>query len=134
MAARLAASAFRIVGQPGVVGEMAAGLLLGPSLLGRVLPVVMNSLFPADGLGPLYALSQVGLVLFMFLVGLEVRPGAIRGSARSVAVASQASILAPFVAGSILAFHLYPRLGNGAASCRLSCSSEPPWGSPRFRC
>jgi len=104
VAARLAASAFRIVGQPGVVGEMAGGLLLGLSLLG-----------PADGLGPLYALSQVGLVLFMFLVGLEVRPGAIRGSARSVAVASQASILAPFVAGSILAFHLYPRLGNGAA-------------------
>ena len=115
VAARLAASAFRIVGQPGVVGEMAAGLLLGPSLLGRVFPAIMNSLFPADGLGPLYALSQVGLVLFMFLVGLEVRPGAIRGSARSVAVASQASILAPFVAGSILAFHLYPRLGNGAA-------------------
>lgn len=51
----------------------------------------------------------------MFLVGLEVRSDAIRGSARSVAVASQASILAPFVAGSILAFHLYPRLGNGAA-------------------
>jgi len=97
------------------VGEMAAGLLLGPSLLGRVFPAAMNSLFSADGLGPLYALSQVGLVLFMFLMGLEVRPGAIRGSARSVAVASQASILAPFVAGSILAFHLYPRLGNGAA-------------------
>ena len=59
VAARLAASAFRIVGQPGVVGEMAAGLLLGPSLLGRVFPAVMNSLFPADGLGPLYALIAV---------------------------------------------------------------------------
>lgn len=70
VATRLAASAFRIVGQPGVVGEMAAGLLLGPSLLGRVFPAVMNSLFPADGLGPLYALSQVGLVLFMFLAGV----------------------------------------------------------------
>jgi Kef-type K+ transport system membrane component KefB len=99
VAARLAGAAFRIVGQPSVVGEMAAGLLLGPSLLGRVFPAAMNSLFSADGLGPLYALSQVGLVLFMFLMGLEVRPGAIRGSARSVAVASQASILAPFVAG-----------------------------------
>jgi Kef-type K+ transport system membrane component KefB len=115
VAARLVAAVFRCVGQPGVVGEMAAGLLLGPSLLGRISPAILDSLFPANGLGPLYALSQVGLVLFMFLVGLEVRPGAIRRSARSVVIASQASILVPFVAGSILAFALYPHLGSGAA-------------------
>src|SRR5690242_19572463 len=115
LAARLTAAAFRYVGQPGVVGEMAAGLLLGPSLFGRISPAAMNALFPAGGLGPLYALSQVGLVLFMFLVGLELRPGAIRASARSVVLASQASILAPFLAGGILAFALYPSLGNGAA-------------------
>lgn len=70
LAARLVAAVFRCVGQPGVVGEMAAGLLLGPSLLGRISPAILDSLFPANGLGPLYALSQVGLVLFMFLVGL----------------------------------------------------------------
>ena len=114
LAARLVASAFRLVRQPGVVGEMAAGLLLGPSLLGRIAPAAMNALFPANGLGPLYALSQVGLVLFMFLVGLEVRPGAIRGSARSVFLASQASIIAPFLSGGVLALTLYPALGNGA--------------------
>ena len=113
LAARLTATAFRAVRQPGVVGEMAAGLLLGPSCLGRISPAAMNALFPANGLGPLYALSQVGLVLFMFLVGLELRPSAIRGSARSIALASQASILAPFLAGGILAFALYPELGNG---------------------
>jgi Kef-type K+ transport system membrane component KefB len=134
VAARLAGAAFRILGQPSVVGEMAAGLLLGPSLLGRVFPAAMNSLFSADRLGPLYALSQVGLVLFMFLMGLEVRPGAIRGSAGSVAVASQASILAPFVAGSILASIFIHASETAPLGCRLSCSSEPLWGSPRFPC
>jgi Kef-type K+ transport system membrane component KefB len=114
LAARVVAAAFRLVGQPGVVGEMAAGILLGPSLLGRISPATMNGLFPTASLGPLYALSQVGLVLFMFMVGMELRPGAIRGSAKSVIIASQASILAPFVCGGALAYVLYSRLGDGA--------------------
>jgi Kef-type K+ transport system membrane component KefB len=83
---------------------MAAGILLGPSFLGRIAPAIMNGLFPATGLGPLYALSQVGLVLFMFLVGLEFRPGYLRGSAKAVLIASQASIAAPFLLGGILAW------------------------------
>jgi len=112
--ARLMAVAFRFIDQPEVMGEMAAGILLGPSFLGRISPAMMNRLFPAGGLGSLYALSQLGLVLFMFLVGLEVRPGSLRGSAKSVIVASQASIMAPFLLGGVLAWSLYPRLGNGA--------------------
>jgi Kef-type K+ transport system membrane component KefB len=112
--ARLMAVAFRFIGQPEVMGEMAAGILLGPSFLGRISPATMNGLFPAGGLGSLYALSQLGLVLFMFLVGLEVRPGSLRGSAKSVVIASQASIMAPFLLGGVLAWSLYPRLGNGA--------------------
>jgi Kef-type K+ transport system membrane component KefB len=112
--ARLMAVAFRFIGQPEVMGEMAAGILLGPSFLGRISPAMMNGLFPAGGLGSLYALSQLGLVLFMFLVGLEVRPGSLRGSAKSVVIASQASIVAPFLLGGVLAWSLYPRLGNGA--------------------
>jgi Kef-type K+ transport system membrane component KefB len=111
---RLMAVAFRFIGQPEVIGEMAAGILLGPSFFGRIAPAMMNGLFPAGGLGALYTLSQLGLVLFMFLVGLEVRPGSLRGSAKSVIVASQASILAPFLLGGVLAWSLYPRLGNGA--------------------
>ena len=113
-AARLMATTFRFIGQPEVIGEMAAGILLGPSLLGSVSPATMSRLFPADGVGSLYALSQLGLVLFMFLVGLEVRPGSLRGSAKSVVVASQASIMAPFLLGGALAWGLYPRLGIGA--------------------
>lgn len=111
---RLMAVAFRLVGQPEVMGEMAAGILLGPSFLGRISPAMMNGLFPAGSLGGLYTLSQLGLVLFMFMVGLEVRPWSVRGSAKSVIAASQASILAPFVLGGALAWSLYPRLGNGA--------------------
>jgi len=111
-AARVMASFARFLGQPEVIGEMAAGILLGPSLLGRLSPAVMDYLFPANGLGPLYALSQVGLILFMFLVGLEFRPDNLRGSARAVIFASQASILAPFVLGGALAWGLYPRLGG----------------------
>ena len=112
--ARLMAVAFRFIRQPEVMGEMAAGILLGPSFLGRISPAMMNRLFPANGLGSLYVLSQLGLVLFMFLVGLEVRPGSLRGSAKSVIIASQASIMAPFVLGGVLAWSIYPRLGNGA--------------------
>jgi Kef-type K+ transport system membrane component KefB len=93
---------------------MIAGILLGPSLLGKISPWAMASLFPDSGLAPLYSLSQVGLVLFMFLIGLEVQPGATNGSARSVLIASYASIAAPFVCGAVLAWRLYPQLGNGA--------------------
>src|SRR5579871_753962 len=114
LTSRLVGKAFRLVRQPEVVGEMAAGLLLGPSFLGHISPAAMNSLFPIHGLGPLYALSQVGLVLFMFLVGLEARPSSIRRSANSVVLASQASILAPLLCGGVLALALYPTLGNGA--------------------
>ncbi len=114
-AARLMAMALRLVGQPEVVGEMIAGILLGPSLLGRISPGTMHALFPATSLGPLYALSQLGLVLFMFLVGLDVRPNSVRGSATSVIFTSQASIAVPFLCGGILAWTLYPHLGTGAS-------------------
>jgi hypothetical protein len=99
---------FRLIHQPEVPGEMLAGILLGPSLLGGIAPRVMEELFAPASLGPLYALSQLGLVLFMFLVGLEVHPGLLRQSARSVILASQASLAAPFVCGAILAVALYP--------------------------
>jgi Kef-type K+ transport system membrane component KefB len=78
VAAKLLGAAFRLIRQPEVVGEMTAGILLGPSLAGHIAPGVMNGIFPASGMGPLYTLSQLGLVLFMFVVGLEVRPGALR--------------------------------------------------------
>ena len=69
LVAKILAAVFRLIRQPEVLGEMAAGILLGPSLLGKFAPEMMNALFPSSSLGPLYALSQLGLVLFMFLVG-----------------------------------------------------------------
>jgi len=112
--ARLTGLLFRLIRQPEVLGEMLAGILLGPSLLGKFAPQAMNALFAPNGVGPLYALSQVGLVLFMFLVGLEVQPGILRKSAKAVVLASLASIAAPFACGGIIAQALYSRLGDGA--------------------
>jgi len=114
VAAKAAGVLFRLIHQPEVLGEMLAGILLGPSLLGHVAPRVMESLFAPTSLGPLYALSQLGLILFMFLVGLEVDPGMPRRSAKSALLATQASLIAPFVCGAILAQALYTRLGAGA--------------------
>ena len=75
--ARIVGRAFRSLGQPQVAGEIVAGLLLGPSALGVVAPGVFTALFPASSLTMLGSVSQIGLVLFMFLVGLELEP--IRG-------------------------------------------------------
>jgi hypothetical protein len=75
LVARIVGTVFGIFGQPRVIGEMAAGIILGPSLLGWLAPGLWTFIFPGPSLGYLNALSQVGLVLFMFLVGLEVDPG-----------------------------------------------------------
>lgn len=97
-------------GQPQVVGEMIAGVLLGPSLIGWFFPDLQAWLFPADSRSLLYAVSQVGLVLYMFLVGLEFDTALIRSRMRSAAAVSISGILTPFILGSILGYFL---LGSG---------------------
>jgi Kef-type K+ transport system membrane component KefB len=101
--------------QPRVIGEMVAGLLLGPSLFGWLAPEASASLFPPQGLGPLYSLSQVGLLLFMFQVGLELDLQKLRKVGRVVVLTSNISILIPFLAGACLALFLYPRLSSASA-------------------
>jgi Kef-type K+ transport system membrane component KefB len=96
----------RKVGQPQVVGEMIAGVLLGPSLLGLLLPGLQHALFPKETLGMLYVAGQLGVGLYMFLVGTEFRSDHFRSRFRSAATVSMAGILAPFV----LAFALVPWL------------------------
>jgi Kef-type K+ transport system membrane component KefB len=103
---------FRKLGQPQVIGEMVAGILLGPSVLGWLAPGVSTMLFPERSLPFLNALSQVGLVLFLFLVGLEHDPSRMRGHSATAIIASHASILVPFFFGSALALFLYPRLSD----------------------
>lgn len=98
--------------QPQVVGEMVAGVLLGPSLLGWVAPDLSAALFPPESLGLLYSLSQVGLVLFMFMVGLELDTKKLRQLGRAAVAISHTSIVVPFVLGSLLAYYLYPRVAD----------------------
>src|SRR4051794_2339620 len=92
-ASRAAGWLFRKVNQPQVVGEMAAGIVLGPSVLGALAPVAFDAVFPAESLAYLNVLSQTGLVLFMFLIGLELDPSLLRGRGRSALITSQASIV-----------------------------------------
>ena len=108
--ARLAGAAMARIGQPRVVGEILAGLLLGPSLFGRVAPDVSAALFPAASLGFINALAQFGLLLFMFLVGLELDPSHLRRRAHVAVITSHASITMPFLLGVLLSLALFTRL------------------------
>lgn len=114
IAARLVGYLFRLIKQPQVVGEMAAGIILGPSVLGWMAPHLESGLFPPDSLGFLNALSQIGLVAFMFLVGLELNPRLMRGRGHTAVLTSHASITLPFLLGSVLAGYLYPRLSDNS--------------------
>ena len=107
--ARLAGILMRRLGQPPVIGEMFAGLALGPSLLGWILPSVSAFVFPTAGAGmnALQMLSQVGVLLFMFVVGMELDLDAVRKKARSAVLISHTSILLPFALGCCAALFLY---------------------------
>jgi Kef-type K+ transport system membrane component KefB len=104
--------------QPGVIGEIAAGILLGPSFFARVAPDAFHYVFPQSSIGTLQTLSQVGLVLFMFLVGLEFAPELLRERKHTVVVISHVSIIVPFFLGMALALYLYPRVSDPSVSFR----------------
>src|SRR3954465_10537834 len=114
VAARAVGLVFRRIHQPQVMGEMVAGILLGPSLLGWVAPGVSAALFPAASLGFLNSISQIGLLVFMFLVGLELNPRLLRGRGHTAVVTSHASIVVPFVLGALLSLRLYPALSDAS--------------------
>jgi len=105
---------FTRIGLPAVVGEMTAGILLGPSLFGWLAPGAFAFVFPADSLGALQLLSQAGICLFMFAVGMELDLQQVRSSARTAVVVSQASIVVPFLFGVGLAYFLYDLAGPRA--------------------
>lgn len=100
--------------QPRVVGEMVAGILLGPSLLGWLAPNLSAAIFPPDSLGLLSSLSQVGLLLFMFMIGLELDTQNLRRLGRAAFVISHSSIIVPFILGALLAYYLYPRVADAS--------------------
>jgi Kef-type K+ transport system membrane component KefB len=111
--ARGLGSLFAYFHQPPVVGEIVAGIVLGPSLLGRIAPSVAAYVLPPSVAPFLGVLSQVGVILYMFLVGLELDPNLLRERGHATVAISHASIVAPFLLGSSLALFIYPRLATG---------------------
>jgi len=110
LVARLSGRLLKLLGQPAVVGEMIAGLTLGPSVFGAVAPDAMRALFPPEKLLPLATLSELGVVLFMFVVGLRLDLSVLRSKAQAAVAVSHASIIAPFLLGVALAKPLHADL------------------------
>ena len=105
--ARLVGFLFRRFNQPAVIGEVVGGILLGPSLLGRIAPETAAVLLPADAAPILNVISQLGIILYMFLIGLELDLGVLRTRLSTTIAVSQASIIAPFALGALLAVALF---------------------------
>jgi Kef-type K+ transport system membrane component KefB len=105
--ARLFGYIARKVRQPSVVGEVIAGIVLGPSLLGLYFPDLASSLFPVQSLPNLQLLSQIGLILFMFVIGMELDLKVLRNKAHDAVVVSHASIIVPFALGVGFAYFTY---------------------------
>ncbi len=95
------------IGQPTVIGEMIAGIVLGPSLVGTYLPEYSALLFPDGSKGNLQFLSQIGLILFMYVVGMELDLSALKNKAKDAVIISHASIIIPFTLGLGLAYFIY---------------------------
>ena len=104
---RATGALFRRIGQTAVIGEMCAGILLGPSVLGALSPSMEAGLFPPSSLQPLHLISQLGVVLFMFVVGMELDVDRLRGRARATVVISYTGIIVPFALGVLLSAYLY---------------------------
>jgi Kef-type K+ transport system membrane component KefB len=107
IAGQLLGALLRIVGQPPVIGEVVAGILLGPSLFARAAPDAYRFIFPPDVIPPLGVLAQLGVILYMFVVGLELNTELLRGQLRSTVLISHSSIVLPFALGFGLAVYLH---------------------------
>ena len=98
---------FQKIGQPTVIGEIIAGIVLGPSLVGMYFPEFSAALFPEESLGNLKFLSQIGLILFMFVIGMELDVKVLKNKASEAIVISHASIIFPFAMGIGLSYYVY---------------------------
>jgi Kef-type K+ transport system membrane component KefB len=116
LASSIVGGLFTRFGQPAVVGEMMAGILLGPSLFGWVTPHAFGFLFAPTTLEPLRLLSQIGVCLFMFAVGMELDVVQLKRQVQTAIVVSHSSIIIPYLLGVALALFLYSSLGQAGAS------------------
>ena len=110
--ARVAGWLFGLVGQPAVIGEVVGGIMLGPSLLGQISPALHAQILPASVTPFLSVYAQLGVILYLFLVGLDLDLSVLRKSGHATLAISHASIIAPFLIGSVLALGLYPILST----------------------
>jgi Kef-type K+ transport system membrane component KefB len=108
---RVFSALLKYLGQPQVIGEMVAGIVLGKSLLGFYWPAGFGALFPEAGLPNLFVLSQIGLIFFMFVVGLDLRLTDLRERASTALLVSHVSIVLPFLLGAVVSLRLYPQYG-----------------------
>ena len=99
IAVRIFSYLFKYLGQPGVIGEIVAGIVLGPSVLGHFFPETFSFLFAPESLVPLNVISQIGLVLFMFVIGMELDLGVVRRKASETLVISHAKYHRPLFHG-----------------------------------
>ncbi len=113
---RLVGLGFRSIKQPLVIGEIMAGIMLGPSLLGLIAPQLTAGLFPAETAPILEVLAQIGLIFFMFLIGLELDPKYLKGNMDIAIATSAAGIILPFSLAWGLAWWLYPMVNNPSVS------------------
>ena len=105
---RLLGTLFRFIGQPPVIGEVIGGILLGPTLLGWIWPAAYHYILPASVAPYLHIVAQLGVILYMFLVGLDLNLEWVRHRIRTTIAISHASIVLPFLLGCALALFLYP--------------------------
>lgn len=98
---------FKKIGQPSVIGEIIAGIALGPSFFGSYFPDLSVAIFPIDSLANLQFLSQIGLILFMFVIGMELDLKVLKNKANDAVVISHSSIIIPFALGMVLAYTIY---------------------------
>ncbi|MEN9919062.1 MAG: hypothetical protein RL662_1498 [Bacteroidota bacterium] len=96
------------LGQPTVIGEIIAGVVLGPSLLGAMFPEISEAIFPASSIGSIKLLSEIGLVLFMFIVGMELDLKVLKNRANDATLISHTCIAILFTLGIILSYFIYP--------------------------
>ena len=122
-AARLSGALFRRLGQPSVCGEIAAGLILGPSLFGKFFPSLSHNIFD-PGVGQIFAIiSQLGLVLLMFLIGLEFDFGHLSDNGRTAISISLVGVALPFGLGIALGHFMHPALGLTGSSLNIGIST-----------
>ena len=106
-AAKVSGYLFKKLGQPSVIGEIVAGIALGPSLLGYLAPHLSETLFSKTSVGPLQQLSGIGVILFLFIIGAELNVDLVKQRAGKAIFISQAGILIPFALGAALAWPMY---------------------------